>query len=697
MPQKEVNPEEAYENIKPSLLQYVELSQMGGNEPQAIFDDILTIEERYEESSLIDQGGMKKILKTQDSLTNRPVAKAILLDFEDPSKTENFLREARITASLEHPNIMPIYDIGVDEKEGPYFIMKLIGGRNLASILKSLSSNEEGTEYTLRELMIIFFKVCDAVAYAHSKGIIHLDLKPENIQVGDFGEVLLCDWGLAKVLDQPEDLSEARVDLDPCIYNDVTLDGCIKGTPGYMAPEQVNPDVGPKNQKTDIYALGGILYSLLCYKAPFESDTLEGVLKDTLVGDLPLPSERAGKDRNVPQSLEAVAMKALEIDPKWRYDSVSELRQEINKWMGGFATDAENAGFLTSLTLLLKRHKAVSALLAVILISAGFSFYKIKQNEQKAKDNEKVAIANEQKALANEKKALENEQKAKDALALYKKEKQLTGEISDHAIDQLKVINDYYLENLNFDKAIQFIDGTIEFQPENELLNALKGETHFYRQEYDQALTCLNKAGEFKDRYPYKLMIKHAPEFAIIMEDRDFLEAKDLAELVFSFNEDTRIRLFGFEAQKYSSGSKYRSFLNDPLKLPFLKNHMELCRLLIIKGQKKPEKVKLNYRFTLDKDGINLDLSNSKGFDRAKYITHLPMKSLNIENTFFWRQWIFDHYFLKSVNITNTNIQKMSYNTLNNAKFKEVILSKEQYAGSDIRGGVLKKINFIVK
>ena len=690
MARKDVSPEEAFENVKTSLLQYVELAEQNQDTQRAIFDDILTVEERYIQSSDINRGGMKKILKTLDALTNRPVAKAILIDFEDSSKTENFLREARLTAALEHPNIMPIYDIGVDEEEGPYFIMKLVGGSNLASILKELSSKEKENSYSLRDLIIIFLKVCDAVSYAHSKGIIHLDLKPENIQVGDFGEVLVCDWGLAKVLEQPDDIDDFSGDLDPCLYNDVTLDGFIKGTPGYMAPEQVNTEIGPKNQKTDIYALGGILYSILCYKVPFESDTLEKVLKETLTGDLLLPSERVTEGKHIPASLEAVAMKALEIKPEWRYDTVSDLRQEINKWMGGFATKAENASFATALWLLLKRHKAVSILLLLIFFSSILAVYKITQNEKKA-------IANEERAVANEQKAVANEKKATDALALYLNEKELTGQISHHAIEQLKVINDYYLENLNFEKAIQFIDGTIEFQPENELLNALKGETHFYRQEYPRAYTHLQKAGKYTESPPYNLMLKVAPKYADLIEDKEFLGALEFAELVFKFKGAPRELIFGFEANKFSSGKKFRSLMNDPTKRPHLENHIETCKQLLKWDQKRNDKLELNFNYSFEKEGINLDLSGSKGLDRLKYITHLPMKSLNVENTFFWRQWIFTHYYLKSVNICNTNIKKMSYNSLNNARFKELTISKEQYEGSDIRSNLKKKIKFIVK
>ena len=685
MARKDISPEEAFDNVNPSLKQYVELAEQSQNSSQAIFDDILTTEHRYIQSCGINQGGMKKILKTLDALTNRPVAKAILIDFEDSSKTESFLREARLTAALEHPNIIPVYDIGVDEKEGPYFIMKLVGGQNLAEVLKKLAANESEKEYSLRDLMIIYLKVCDAVAYAHSKGIVHLDLKPENIQVGDYGEVLVCDWGLAKVLEQTDDVNDFGADLDPDIYNEVTLDGYIKGTPGYMAPEQVNADLGPKNQRTDIYALGGILYSLLCYKAPFESDTLQKVLAETLIGDLPLPSERAAEGSYIPASLEAVAMKALEIDPEDRYQSVSELRQEINKWMGGFATEAENASFIKALWLLLKRHTTVSFLLLIILFTSIYAVFEIKENERKAIASERVAIANEKKAT--------------EALDLYIKEKELTELISDHAIEQLKAINDYHIENLEYNKAIEFIDKTLEFQPENEFLNALKGETHFYRQEYNKALLSLSKAGKYKEKEPYSLMYNLAPKYAKYTEGKDFLEAARFVELLDELPEKYSDTVFNFEAAKYSSAKKYRSFFNDLEKMPQLENHLEFCRLMLIKIQdsKGSKELKINFNYSFEKDGIHLDMSNSEGLDRARYLIHLPLANLNLENTFFWRYWIFDHYHLKSVNIRNTNIEKIAYITLVRSGLKEITLTKEQYEKSDIRSNLLRKIKFNIK
>ena len=206
------SPEEAYNSLNESYKDIY--NDITNHISTLILDDFLTTEDRYQESKIVDQGGMKKIIKTTDSLTSRSVAKALLIDYEDEDKVERFLKEARLTAALEHPNIIPVYDIGFDEKEGPYFIMKLVGGRNFATILKSLSSKNSAESpassesFSLQDLMDIFLKICDAVAYAHSKGIVHLDLKPENIQIGEYGEVLVCDWGLAKILDEPDQITE---------------------------------------------------------------------------------------------------------------------------------------------------------------------------------------------------------------------------------------------------------------------------------------------------------------------------------------------------------------------------------------------------------------------------------------------------------------------------------------------------------
>ena len=170
MPTKEEDSQKIFDTMNSTLHQYFDLAAEDMETPQPIFDEIAANEERYNQGVLINQGGMKKIIQTTDALTGRPVAMAVLHEPENPRKVERFLREARLTAALEHPNIIPVYDIGLNDDGDPFFTMKLISGRSLSSIIKSLSKGENN-EFTLQSLMDVFIKICDAIAYAHSKGI----------------------------------------------------------------------------------------------------------------------------------------------------------------------------------------------------------------------------------------------------------------------------------------------------------------------------------------------------------------------------------------------------------------------------------------------------------------------------------------------------------------------------------------------
>ena len=658
MNRKDIANEELFNNFDSSLSQYAKLARESNASSPLIFDEIAIIEERYNHGNIVNQGGMKKIYKTRDSLTNRSVAKAVLIDSDDERKAESFLREARLTAALEHPNIIPIYDIGIDEEEGPYFIMKLLGGRNLSEIIRA---QVQSSEYTQHDFMGIFTKICDAISYAHSKGIIHLDLKPENIQIGEYGEVTVCDWGLAKVIDSPEDISDFESDLDPMLYNDMTMDGVIKGTPGYMAPEQIDSSLGPKDQRSDIYALGGILYSLLTLKNPHKTDTVENVLKNTLEGRINRPSTRT--DVPISTSLEAVAMKALDANPDNRYQTVTELRKEINNWLGGFATDAENANFLKSSWLLFKRHKTVSLLFFLIIFGTVMSFYFVKQNERKAVE----------------------------ALNKYEKEKKFSDLVSKNSVNQLKEINENYFKKFEFNKALTFINDAVKLYPDNAQIHALNGEALFYVQEFSRAVEAFKKSGSFKYQEPYKEFLKIAFEFSDRIKVKGSLSASDLADLVYSCDGDLRERVLTFIIDELSSQEKYKSLYIDVNKKKLIDRHLEFCRLMTaahlslkspLKLSKEHFEEKLKFTYRLDIEGIHLDLNGTEQIEKLIYYRHLPLVSLDLSNTSFWLKWIFNHYSLKSVDIRNTNIMKMNSNDHAWNKLTEVIMTKEQFENS---------------
>jgi serine/threonine protein kinase len=319
--------------------------------------------QRYKFIEILAKGGMKSIWRVYDQQARRYVAVAKLLDESSTDLYDPFIHEAWLTAKLDHPNIIKVHDVGLDEKDHPYFSMDLKSGTNLREILKNISSDdiELPQKYSLNELLSIFIKICDAMSYAHSQEIIHLDLKPENIQIGEFGEVLICDWGLGRYIG--EELQENVSDdllLNGSLLSKLTINGQISGTPGYMAPEQINQQES-RNASTDIYGLGGILYSILTLQRPFSG---EDILNDTLQGNLLSPSKRCSH-KSIPQSLNAVVMKAMNVEQSARYKNVTELKKEVQNYLSGYTTEAEQASFIKEFKLLYKRNRLLCNSLAI--------------------------------------------------------------------------------------------------------------------------------------------------------------------------------------------------------------------------------------------------------------------------------------------------------------------------------------------
>ncbi|MCM8531024.1 MAG: serine/threonine protein kinase [Lentisphaeraceae bacterium] len=618
--------ENIFETINPSLHQYFSLASEEIDTPQPIFDEIAANEKRYNQGVLINQGGMKKILQTTDILTDRPVAMATLLKPDDHQKAERFLREARLTATLEHPNIIPVYDIGLTENSDPFFTMKLIGGKSLSKILKELG---EGTsKVSLQNLLDIFIKICDAISYAHSKGILHLDLKPSNIQIGEYGEVLVCDWGLAKVTDAPDETIDGE--LDPCFYNDITLDGVIKGTPGFMAPEQIDSKLGNKTKQTDIYALGGILYTLLTLRPPVKKDNVQEVLDATVAGDIPAPSE-LGLSLNIPISLEAVAMKALNKDSSKRYKSVILLRNDIHKWLGGFATSAENAGFLKSALLLLIRHKAVASLLLFIVSSLIVSMVIISHKEREATN----------------------------ALMLYEEEKRQTEIIGKEASPRLVYMAKQALNSFEYNKALQFIDQSIDRDSENQVAYALKGLIHFYRQEYIQSTDAFKLSG--KHQKNYKKLISIATDLGKTKKDNNMLLSKDVIQLLKRFSSTNHI----FKIYRYCVAN-YES----------LDDHMKTCFFML--KYHNPQNKKWNLNFTYTDEATYLDLSKNKHLAHTGCVRDIPIDHLDISNTVIWQTWMFEEMPLVELRMLNTKIQSIK-EILKIPTLKKLYINKKKW------------------
>ena len=258
----------------------------------------------------LGQGGMATVYLALDSELNREVAVKVLdLPDEAHGLATRMRREAAIVARLEHPGIVPIHDVGVLPDERVFYVMKYVRGDRLDSYIRK----------TLPERLRVFQKICEAVAFAHSEGVIHRDLKPENIMVGAFGEVLVMDWGLAKVLREPE--SEARPDsvFQATKETPSTGHGTILGTPSYMAPEQASGEIEKLNERTDVYSLGAILYFLLTGISPSQDASA-----------FEPPRKRNPK---IARAIEAVCLHAMAPQQSLRYPNAMALSGDIARFL----------------------------------------------------------------------------------------------------------------------------------------------------------------------------------------------------------------------------------------------------------------------------------------------------------------------------------------------------------------------------
>lgn len=317
---------------------------------------------RYEHEVLLGRGSTKEVFRAWDSRMKRWIALARLRPDCGPETYDAFIHEAWLTSSLSHPNIIGIHDLGVDEKGRPFFTMTLKGGRTLAEVLSA------ECRPPLTELLGIIAKVGDAVASAHSCRTLHLDLKPENIQVDAFGEVLVCDWGLGLILPDTEENS-VRPAGPPALaelHDSHSLTGEIRGTPGYMAPEQATADA-PIDERTDVFALGCLLHAVLTGEAPITGGDREEQLQRTREAGFVSPRV-AYPHRVIPPSLEAVFHKASAHQPAERYPAATTFRDEIARYLAGYATAAERAGFFREAGLLLRRNRVSSAAILLGLV-----------------------------------------------------------------------------------------------------------------------------------------------------------------------------------------------------------------------------------------------------------------------------------------------------------------------------------------
>jgi tRNA A-37 threonylcarbamoyl transferase component Bud32 len=309
------------------------------------------------------QGGLGTVSIALDEMLGRKVAlKQMRPELADvPQFRRRFIHEAEITGQLEHPGIIPIYALGQDETGRPYYAMKLVEGRTLDAAIAEHHAHP--TPLVLRDLLGRFVEICHAIAYAHSQGIIHRDVKPSNIMLGKFGETVILDWGLAKRVGgsaAPGQSQDQTIDAP----SGAATPGKPVGTPAFMPPEQAagRADVGPA---ADVYSLGAVLYQILCGQAPYTGEDSAHVIAQVMRG----PASRPSLVNNVTPALEAVCDRAMNRDPRLR-PSAAELGREIERWLGDEPLASYRGSALDAAARWARRHRVLAAAALSVLVAA---------------------------------------------------------------------------------------------------------------------------------------------------------------------------------------------------------------------------------------------------------------------------------------------------------------------------------------
>ena len=296
-------------------------------------DHVRNVDMRYTQFKTIAKGGKCLIQSCQDYHLSRVVAyKSLHKEIaDDPFEQKRFLREARVTAMLQHPNTIPIYELSRDNRGHYFFTMKLVEGYTLREVLDM--AEEEGTQavdgYGFHRMVTILIQVANALDYAHSHGVVHRDINPANILMGPFGEVLLLDWGLAKVWsEKPEEIPEMPLltNSDPSL----TAQGKLQGTAHYMSPEQVE-GADSLDHRSDVYSMGAVLYETLTGRTTFPGDKLNEILHQVKNVDPPSPSELS-TGHDIPAQLEEICMRCIKKDPDRRIQSARQLVSALRSW-----------------------------------------------------------------------------------------------------------------------------------------------------------------------------------------------------------------------------------------------------------------------------------------------------------------------------------------------------------------------------
>ncbi len=369
---------------------------------------------KYEIERRLGRGGMGDVWLAVDRDLRREVAIKTIRDATDDGDLARFVFEAQVTGQLEHPNIVPVYELGLRaEDRQPFLVLKRVRGRALDEVLEAIRHGGptgvgridevlDDPAAALARLLDVFAAICQALAYAHSRGVVHRDLKPANVMVGEFGEVQIMDWGLAKVVGRPEGARIPMTDRG-LARADRTSAGSILGTPIYMPPEQARGEIDRIDERSDVYSLGAMLYEMLSLARPFQAgQDLRRLIDDVSKGRLEPPTARSTAPWTIPAELEAVVLQAMARDPADRYPTAAALRADVEAWRDGRTLGAFEYSPWQLLAKWLRRHRTAAIGAAATVAAAVLGVAAVVVVARRTRADEEARLARERSAAAEE-------------------------------------------------------------------------------------------------------------------------------------------------------------------------------------------------------------------------------------------------------------------------------------------------------
>jgi eukaryotic-like serine/threonine-protein kinase len=541
------------------------------------------------------RGGLGVVYVALDTELNREVALKQILDHhaDNPSSRSRFLLEAEITGGLEHPGIVPVYSLGHFEDGRPYYAMRFIRGDTFKDSVARFHANQSfrsdpgARSLAFRDLLRRFLDACNAIEYAHGRGVVHRDLKPSNILVGKHGETLVVDWGLAKAVGRNDETPTDERTLVPISSSGSaeTLPGSAIGTPSFMSPEQALGDLDRIGPASDVYSMGATLYVLLTGRVPFEGD-VETMLRAVKEGRFASPRSI---DSEIPPALEAICLKAMALKPTDRYSSPRALGEDVERWMADEPVNARPEPFEERFRRRMRRHRTAmtAAMVGLLAASIGLASILIVQSQARAD--------------------------------LSRKNQELQESVDREKQTNLKLSE----ANTTLELALRQLSDSIsrEIHVSNDLREARDRESKIYRELLD---------AKRRDEERFDLAMKTAKSFLIAtgqdsaddsgresLKERVFTVAEGLyeqmaAQLLKETDQGSRRRL---AKVRYDQGELQAGKGNFEKALEFQQVSLELrTRLVAEEGAEK----EVAYEITRNQTAIGLLLEKSGKYDKAK-------------------------------------------------------------------------------